>query len=97
MVRAMQIIKGRISRFLNDSAGEVYGFSLDIAEDVYFPSDQAARVLAAVSVGSRVLIRIAALENVAGVTCANAIHVANLDSGHSLIFLPQSRTAQRCR
>jgi hypothetical protein len=97
IVRAMQIIKGRICKFLNDSAGEVYGFSLDIARDVYFPSDQAARVLATVSVGSRVLIRTSALENVAGVTCANAVHVVNLDSGHSLIFLPQRRTVRRCR
>jgi hypothetical protein len=93
----MQIIKGRIAKFLNDSAGEVYGFSLDIAEDIYFPSDQTARVLATVSVGSRVLIRISTLENVAAVADAKAIHVANLDSGHSLIFLPQSRSAQRCR
>jgi hypothetical protein len=80
----MQIITGRICKLLQGSAGEVNGFSLDIAVDICFPPDQATRVLAAVTVGSRVEIHARMRGNLTGEACADARFITNLDSGESV-------------
>jgi hypothetical protein len=80
----MQIIRGRICKLLRGSVGEVDGFSLDIAVDICFSSDQATRVLAVVSVGSRVEIRARMRGDLTGEACADARSITNLDSGQSV-------------
>ncbi len=79
----MQVITGRICELLHDSAGEVNGFSLDIAVAIRFPSDQATGVLAVVTVGSRVEIRARMRGGLTGEAYADARFITNLDTGQS--------------
>jgi hypothetical protein len=87
----MQVITGRICKFLHDSVGGVNGFSLDITVDICFPSDQAARVLAVVRAGSRVEIHARMRGGLTGGACAEARFITNVDSGQS-VDLPDPPT-----
>lgn len=80
----MQIITGRVCKLLQNSAGDVQGFSLDISLDIHFPSDQATRVLAIVTVGSHVQVHASVRENLASEARADAMFVTNLDSRQSV-------------
>lgn len=80
----MQIVTGRPSKLLHDSAGAINGFSLDTGLEVRFPPDQAPRVLAVVTAGSRVEIHARMRGGPVGDDCADAVFVTNLDSRQSI-------------
>jgi len=81
----MQAVTGTIRRLLRDSAGEVNGFALDTGLNIRFPSDQAASMLAIVTVGSSVKVHASVRGNPIGT--ASLATVTNLDSGQSADFL----------
>lgn len=88
----MQIINGKICKFLEDSTGQVNGFLLDTGLDVRFPASRWKQVQAIARVGSVVVVHARISGNTVEEAQALARAVINMDSKQAVdLYVPLRR------
>src|ERR1700675_364041 len=85
----MQVIHGRIQKFLRGRAGEIIGFILDSGIEVQFPSAHSKHVSAIAEFGSHMEIHGWMRPGPAGGTQFDATAIVNCDA-NQIVYLKES-------
>jgi hypothetical protein len=84
----MQVIQGRVQRFLHTNAGEINGLILDHGTKVRFPSEQSSQVSPMIEIGSNVEIHGWTRPGPVGRVQLDALAIINSDSNR-MVFIKQ--------